>query len=339
MSKKRQIRIHLSTAVKRDTKELNQSKLRKCTIAGYKSCNNRILNHFEDKLVKDITADDIDKFANVALREAEHSKGKSYSDKTIRETVVRLEQIVEKHRRKGDIRNDPFAVKVKIHKGVGAEKTPPYTPAEIRALKEEADGSGIVEAIECMAETGLRGSELIALTHRNADISNSTLMVEKSITLGECNLPKTKYSARTLAITNSSRAYISEQLSAVSKGVDSCTSEICDITFRQGASTSKQLQDHFIFHNPNNGKNWKDIKELGRAAKPYFERAGVKFRGLSPLRHTFATEMRKRGFSYADIAEILGHTSEVITKSIYVFQSEIVRGQQTIAERNEVPLY
>ncbi|CAK2437378.1 Site-specific recombinase XerD [Vibrio crassostreae] len=331
MSTKRQIRIHLSTAVKRDIKKLKASNRRKSTMDGYVSCNNRILNCFEDKLLKDITAADIDKFANESLRKAKHSKGAGYSDKTIRETLVRLEQIIDSYRRSGEIRNNPFDIKIKLEKGSNAEKTVPYSSQEIQAVKNVADGSGIVEALDCMAETGLRGSELIALTEDNFDIRNTTLSVKKSVVRGECNPPKTLYSERTIAVTTDSMNQITQQLKAASK--------VCDINLRQGADQPRHLQERFIFFNPETGEGWKDIKELSRAIQPFFHKAGVPFRGLSILRHTFATEMRKRGFDYSEIAEVLGHTSEVITKSIYAFQDGIVRGQNSTKVRNENPLY
>tara|TARA_Y100000588_G_scaffold124900_1_gene136817 strand:- start:579 stop:1574 length:996 start_codon:yes stop_codon:yes gene_type:complete len=331
MSTKRQIRIHLSTAVKRDIKKLKASNKRKSTMDGYVSCNNRILNCFEDKLLKDITAADIDKFANESLRKTKHSKGTGYSDKTIRETLVRLEQIIDSYRRSGEIRNNPFDIKIKLEKGSNPEKTVPYKSEEIQAVKAVADGSGIVEALDCMAENGLRGSELIALTEDNVDTRNATLSVKKSVVRGECNPPKTKYSDRTIAVTNNSINQIMQQLNGVSK--------VCDITLRQGADQPIQLQERFIFFNPTTGEGWKDIKELSRAVQPFFEKAGVPFRGLSPLRHTFATEMRKNGVDYSEIAEVLGHTSEVITKSIYAFQDDIVRGRNSVKARNEKPLY
>ncbi|MEZ9386308.1 hypothetical protein BCU13_001115 [Vibrio lentus] len=49
--------------------------------------------------------------------------------------------------------------------------------------------------------------------------------------------------------------------------------------------------------------------------------------------------MRKSGFDYSEIAEVLGHTSEVITKSIYAFQDGIVRGRDSAKARNDKPLY
>lgn len=331
MSTKRQIRIRVSTAVKRDLKDLEQSNLRSCTITGYRSCNNRILKHFEDKLLKDLTTADLEHFSNNVLRNATHSGGKNYSTKTIRETLVRFEQIIRKHRTRGEIRNDPFGINFKIDEGAKPKKTVPYTAEEIQAVKNVADGSGIVEAAECMADTGLRGSELIALTGDNVDTRNATLSVKKSIVRGECNPPKTAYSERTIAVTNDSMNQITQQL----KG----TSKVCDISLRQGAEQPKLLRERFIFSNPDTGEGWKDIKELSRAIQPFFDKAGVPFRGLSPLRHTFATEMRKSGFNYSEIAEILGHTSEVITKSIYVFQDGIVRGRDSAKARNDKPLY
>ena len=331
MSTKRQIRIHLSTAVKRDIKKLKTSNKRKSTMDGYVSCNNRILNCFEDKLLKDITAADIDKFANDSLRKSKHSRGTGYSDKTIRETLVRLEQIIDGYRRGGEIRNNPFGIKVKLEKGSKSEKTVPYQPEEIQAVKAMADGSGIVEALDLMADTGLRGSEVIALTEDNVDTRNATLSVKKSVVRGECNPPKTSYSERTIAVTNDSMSQITQQLKGVSK--------VCDISLRQGADQPRQLQERFIFFNPQTGEGWKDIKELSRAIQPFFDKAGVPFRGLSPLRHTFATEMRKSGFDYSEIAEVLGHTSEVITKSIYAFQDGIVRGRDSAKARNDKPLY
>lgn len=54
-------------------------------------------------------------------------------------------------------------------------------------------------------------------------------------------------------------------------------------------------------------------------------KAGLKKRGIHPLRHTFATRAIENGMDVKTLSEILGHEDVSTTLNLYVHSSEEVK--------------
>ena len=149
--------------------------------------------------------------------------------------------------------------------------------------------------------TGLRIGELLALTWADIDFSSRRLYVGKTCRDGYCN---GRYIRQTNSPkTPSSERYIplSGKLCALLKGM-------------KKVSRSEYVISH--------GARPVPVRSYQRTFERLLVRLGIPRRGFHALRHTFATRAAESGMDAAVLAEILGHSSPVITLGRYVHPSE-----------------
>lgn len=319
---KRITRMTVRTAVKFLRKLIkHDSNLAKTTKAGYRSNLNLVARFLGDKLLKDLTAYDIEQFLNEVLPNVPHSKGNGYNTKMRKNIRTVLKILFSHYVKTGELRRSPFEDGIKLFAKDDLNFVLPYRNDELRALAAVADGSGVVEALLFSAREGLRPCELIALTESSYSREKSRLRINKSIALDNMKSPKTNGSKRNLAITSRSEEVLSQMLQKPNKKY---------VTYRLNNNT---VTEKFVFTNPE-GLSWGDCKKLSLALAPYFEKAGVKPRGIAPARHSFITNSIDSGMSFEETAEYVGHSNANTIKEYYLYWKDYSRGVKSLQQRN-----
>ena len=148
--------------------------------------------------------------------------------------------------------------------------------------------------------TGLRIGELLALTWADIDFSARRLYVGRTCRDGysdgyvrQTNSPKTPSSERCIPLSGS--------ICALLKGM-------------KKVSRSEYVISH--------GARPVPVRSYQRTFERLLVRLGIPRRGFHALRHTFATRAAESGMDAAVLAELLGHSSPVITLGRCVHPSE-----------------
>ncbi|MFW1017613.1 tyrosine-type recombinase/integrase [Vibrio parahaemolyticus] len=346
----RQTRETFATAIKKFKKWLEVSNLSASTIAGYESTLNTILLTcpFIGMYLKDITPFMLEEYLNVVLRSESNGKGIIYSTKSRKNFASLLCKLFKWFAKQDKIRRSPFEVGVKVEEFDDRKQVMPYTPEEVDKVLRIADGSGVVEAFETMVDEGPRLQEVLGLTDssieqssENDSESHTKLLINKAVVLGEVKRPKTNRSKRSIVILDNTY----EMLERVKRN-NVRTEQIYQVRNEQGKLVS--IKEKFIFCNPRTGKPWKSSNQYYYALKKFFDKAGVKFRGSRPARHTFACEAiatinprlpisdnENQLFlsSIHEVAEVMGHTKPEVLKENYAHYKKYSRGRAIINYR------
>jgi len=154
----------------------------------------------------------------------------------------------------------------------------PFTPEEVAALASV----GLGHIWEFWAWAGLRSGEVIGLRWGDVARECETISVRRSVRLGREKAPKTAAGARVLRLLEPARGIVQK--------------------LPVGAP------DDPVFINPNTGRSWHEAKALNRAFRRACRDAGVRFRYVYQLRHTFASWALSSGENPLWVARQMGHT-------------------------------
>lgn len=182
------------------------------------------------------------------------------------------------------------------------------TTDERHLIEEEAENSiytgNSAKAIVFILHTGLRISELTALTWDDIDFTKERMYIRKNAPVSK-NYGE-KYSAKvTTPKRESSRRTVPLDKTAIGivKGLH---------------DTSKS---DFVFSNTNGGMLAR--RNVYRTLENIVKRSGIdKTPSLHDLRHTFASELIRNGLDMKKVSQILGHSSVTTTMNIYVHNSD-----------------
>lgn len=151
-------------------------------------------------------------------------------------------------------------------------------------------------------ETGLRAGELLALTWDNVDLENGVIHVVQSLShvknrtgsgnayVDVIDVPKTKKSIRDIPMNN----FVLKCFTLLKSDQNGC----------------------YVVHNMD-GQNMK-LRSYQQTFDRICKYIGVKPKGLHALRHTFASQLIKKGVSPKLVSDLLGHSSVVFTLNRYV---------------------
>lgn len=206
-----------------------------------------------------------------------------------------------------------------------------YTDDEIKQLKKALTGYIHENLILVALGTGMRQGELLGLQWKHIDFDNLTITISQTLKTysdikanGTRNLvtalqtPKSKHSIRTIPIP--------ENLAIILKNQQKI---IIDRAKTLGRSFNDDL---FVFSN--NQLSYIDARALLRSYKRMLNRNNIRERDFHSLRHTYATQLIRRGVSIEVIAELLGHSSTEITK-IYAHILDDDK-QKAVAKLNDI---
>lgn len=245
-----------------------------------------ILPYFSEKNLSEIDATDILRWQNEMLQKRDEN-GRGYSNTYLRTVNTQLSAIFNHAVRYYGLAENPCKRCKKIGKSNAGEMFF-WTKDEYLRFAEEMKTKPIsYYAFEILYWTGVRVSELLALTPADFDFENRKMVINKQIQVvhGEKKImpPKTEKGNRTIDLP------------------DFLCDEIEDLL----GMLYKPDKDMRIF---NITKSYLH-HEMDRGAKA----SGVKRIRIHDLRHSACAALIELGFSPVQIAERLGHESETVT--------------------------
>lgn len=186
-----------------------------------------------------------------------------------------------------------------------------YTDDEIRQLKQVIKGYIHENLILLALGTGLRQGELLGLQWNNIDLDKGIIDVKQTLKtysdikadgtrtlVTDLQTPKSKHSIRQVPIPDNLIGILEQQRTA---------------TKQKALSLGISFNDEvFVF--TNSRLKYLDARALLRSYKHMLNRNNIRERDFHSLRHTYATQLIRRGVSIEVIAELLGHSSTEITK-------------------------
>lgn len=158
-----------------------------------------------------------------------------------------------------------------------------------------------------LLNTGMRTGEVLALKWNDIDFKNKFVKVSKNM-IGTINRedpskPRTKYMVQNSVKTNASNRNISLNNTAINSLL-----ELKKIRYSG--------EDGYVIE----GLAGKPVtnRNFLRTYKMILKRAGIEDSGLHTLRHTFATQLFKKGVNIKLVSELLGHADVNITYNTYI---------------------
>jgi len=248
------------------------------TLRGVTPAFKRILSHFGDNPIKDITPKDILSFVNVLADEG-------LTKKTISNHKCLLNQIFDSAVVSGDISINP-CLSVKITKGAPSKKRNAASSSEEGIILESADEWVFPVIALC---TGMRKGEILALQWKDIDFENDTISVTKSIYHVGHNAmiksPKTAKGVRTVPLVSKLKAIL---------------------------LPLKAQPDYFVVSGTEPMKEYQFEKKY----KDFQKATGITA-SAHQIRHSFATLANEAGVEGKSAQEVLGHAQLSTTMDIY----------------------
>ena len=263
--------------------------------------NNHIFPTFKDKLISDITDDDIAMWQKLKKEETQPD-GKHYSDAYLRTIQSQFNSIINYAYSKGYIRQNPLA-DIK-NMGIKDKRVEFWSTEEYERFAYEAmNYPEYYYAYEVLYWCGLREGEMLALTPGDIDFENKTISITKTYHRLKgrdiISTPKTASSVRTISIPNF----------------------LCDELKEYINMTYNPAQDQRLFR-INKGSMAKNFHALS-------EKAGVKRITIHGLRHSHVSLLISRKYDIFEVSKRIGHKSIKTTQDIYGHLFDDV--QKTIA--------
>ncbi len=160
----------------------------------------------------------------------------------------------------------------------------PFAPAETSAIYQHCKYKEWENLFRFAFNTGLRSSELCALSWSDIDFIENTAHVQAASVVGVLKGTKTKAGTRKVELN--SDALVALQAQKI-------------FTF---------MKSEFIFSDPKTGEPWANADAIRKKAwVPTLKKAGVRYRNPYQTRHTFATRHISMGVNLFWLAGQMGH--------------------------------
>lgn len=276
----------------------NDKYLQRVSYINYKKCSKssyeRILEHFRDYYVEEITVQAIDAYLKDLI-------AMGYSKKTIKTHKSILNQIMNTAVYEGYITHNPV-LEIKLQANLPqAERMLPSTE-ELKIVDKHFTGFDFLPYF--LLYTGLRISEALALSDSDFDMGKRTVIINKHV-VWDGNNPLVEYSTKT---KNSQRKVV-----------------IIDRLYEKLPKFKG-----FLFSNEDGSLLTKG--QLRKRWEKYQKTYGVTFTAHQ-LRHGFATMCYEAGIDEKDAQELMGHSDISLTRSIYT-HIRAERKNETISKLN-----
>lgn len=169
----------------------------------------------------------------------------------------------------------------------------PFSLDEIENILYQLDGQE-KNLIQFAFWSGLRTSELIALTWQNIDFENNRFYVRRATVEGITKKPKTSAGSRTVTLQAQAQQALLSQ-------------------YAYTGSLNKT-----IFHDSRKDQPWKNDQSIRKTVwTPALKKAGVKYREPYQTRHTFASMLLSRGEEPMLVAKEMGHKDWGMIRKVY----------------------
>lgn len=182
----------------------------------------------------------------------------------------------------------------------------PFTRAELTALAQtDVRCLSGKNAFQLCALTGLRISELLAISWEDIDFINAKLKVKIALVDKQYKTPKTPGSQRTVELCASAISILTQQKLITGHR------KARKISVLQRDNKTKKIENlSLVFYNTQTNQPFLSAKQFNKTFfTPFLISAEVKHRGAGQLRHTFASQALTSGISKEWIARQLGHES------------------------------
>jgi len=263
-----------------DWREDHYTNIAYTTQRGYEASYLRAIELLGDVCVKDITAQDIK--AHLA-----HMSAQMYSMKTLRTQQLIYSLVLGYAVEQSDIPVNPVA---------GMKPPKAKKPAEKRQAASEEDEATIKSSVDVwllpffLLYTGMRKGEALAIQQKDIDRDTGIIHVTKALYYESyyprIKEPKTEAGTRTIPLLR---------------------------PLREALPSGKP--NDYIFHSTD-AKKPLNKSEFQRRWDAYKRKTGV-ICTAHQLRHSFATLLFEADIDVKDAQEILGHSSEAMTRDVY----------------------
>ena len=273
---------------------LEKEKLLKSTsYRAYESIfKSRIKNYFKNMLVNELKPLHIDKWY------------KTFTDRSTLTTAQSiLKPAMEKAVLREFIKQTPLILTKP--KFVSSYSLNPFTYEEVLKLINTCKTKWFKNFIGINFFTGMRTGELIGLKWSDVNFNDYTIEINRTITTGFIQTPKTKSSQRVIDMLPQCEEFLKEQRKITG---------LCE----------------YVFIAPNLNKHFNTAMSFYPMWKRLLVECGLKYRGIYQLRHSFASNMLSSGEDLLWVSSMLGHKSGNITLEKYTKYMRRKRERKTI---------
>lgn len=213
--------------------------------------------------------------------------------------------------RENIIKEDPFEkldANILSQHSVNTEyEVRPFNQDEIQLILKSCSYDTVRNLISTGFYTGMRISELFALTWSDVDFDNEQIHVNKSVDMhGLIKLPKTKAGIRNIEMIELAKEALMAQF-----------------------KITGNAEDERVFKTPR-GKNYLRTDGFGRYWREALIKSGVEYRNPYQMRHTFISYMLMRGNSPLVLYRMVGHETPEIIYKFYARFIAAVKGKKIL---------
>lgn len=274
--------------------------------------SNQLKAWIGDRCIADVTSTDLGKFIANLHSEEEHDHGypHGYNSKTINQYLTILRQIFSRAVDDGLISLNPMR-NIKTCKTCSIDPDP-FLQHEIQTLMTYEERYPIdVALITLGIGTGLRISELMALTTESIDLGRARLYVDLALVDKRFKTTKTKSSQRFVELTGrvltAAKTLVEYASTRPSQHIE---------VLQVDNKTKVRMTRTLLAYSQTENRPYVSVDDFRETFfKPYCELVGVRYRGPSLFRHTYASQMLTAGVAVERIARKLGLAS---TEMIYL---------------------
>lgn len=286
---------------------LHRGSMMPSTIRGYLPKAKRLKGYFKDTPLSEIRQTDILKYRQHFSRLA---------NKTLAEDQSLLNRVFELAIADNLIDRNPVTGIKKLR--LSKNQADPFTRADIELIIEHSPADDIYADISLLCSyTGLRISEALALAYEDIDWHNRVIRIQRAVVLGEYKITKTDGSERDVEINELAFELIRKiQHRTGNRQVRTIS------VLQLDKKTRKNAHVRFLFYRPYSRKVFTDSRNLANGYKKVLMRAGVRHRGISQTRHTFASQAITAGVNLHWLAAQLGHSD---TTMIYRHYGKFIK--------------
>ena len=224
-----------------------------------------------------------------------------YSNKSINEFLTILRAVFLRAERDGVVDRNPMNG-IKNLKAIKPIPNP-FTKKELSRLHQTIACEQGKNAVELDVYTGLRISELLALSWEDIDWGNRVLWVRRAKVLQSYKTTKTKESTRKVELNEFAMEVLRRQWALTGQH------EAVKISVLQDDNKSYVEEHvHIVFFNSQTNQPFLHAALFNNAFfRAFLEKAEVAHRGVGQLRHTFASQNLTAGIAKDWIAMQMGH--------------------------------
>ncbi|WP_261816979.1 tyrosine-type recombinase/integrase [Vibrio gallicus] len=274
--------------------EQKKHEFQKSTFTSYQSKTNYLVRYFGRKKIRTINHSGVQKLI-IELHNV-------YRNKTINEFFTILRAVFNAAEKDGVIDRSPMASFSNLK--TTAEEPTPFTLNEIRLMNQSSCSCPSGKHLLLLGtHTGLRISELLALTWESIDLEKGVMKVLFANVEKELKIPKTPGSVRTIELTEPALTLLKKQY----RITGSLETRLLEVT-QEDIKVQKRYHHRYVFINSKKREPFLHSKQYQKSFyNPFIKALGIAHRGPNQARHTFASQALTAGINKQWIANCLGH--------------------------------